>query len=201
MLHSRIAESFGMCLLVSLLSVAARGEVLISYVSDIDRDPSTPDVIDLNLGESSMITISLTPLDGEVDFGGGGFLFEGEPAGSPGVLRNGVIEVSDFSFDAQLDPCFFVTNDLPGPGMAGFIPGCLSMPMTLATVAVTAVDVGTTVQDTGPVILGGGMGPYPLADGSESFTVRGIPEPATPVLLLVATAMLARRRADARCSA
>ena len=78
MFTSRIAQLLGMVLLVCVASVTTRGDVLITYESDVDRDPSTPDVIDLNLGESSTITISLIPIGAENPFNEGGFVFAGE---------------------------------------------------------------------------------------------------------------------------
>ncbi len=198
--RSRHAQTFRLVLLSGALATAASAEVLITYESDIDVDPSTPDIIDLHTLETATITIMLTALGDEGDILAAGFRFAGTPVGEGAntVVVNGFLTVSDFLFaDPMQDPNWWLTNnDLPDPATVAFLPAAgLPSPVTLATFEVTLADFGIVVQETGPLnIVDNGELPIILAEGSDSFTVNGIPEPTSAMLLVTATSMCAQRR-------
>ncbi len=196
MFRSRRAQTFGLVVLSGALATAASAEVLITYESDIDLDPSTPDIIDLGIDDTTTITIVVSALDGEVDIAGGGFAFEGESGGGGGVT-NEIITLSDFMFaEPMQDPGLWLTNNnLPNPAAILFFPGfALPLPVALATLTVHLTGSGCVVQHTNPQIFSGDGFPLALAEGSDSFTVCEVPEPATAALLIVAMTLFARRR-------
>ncbi len=187
--------------LVGILATGAMADVLISYESDIDIDPTTPDIIDLMEGDSATITIMMTALGGETHFGAGGFQFEGTPVGDPTVVNNGPLTLSEFWFTEvpfQNPGAWFTNNALPNPATVGFFPPGEAFPFTLATMTVTGnVETGgeAFLQVTNPVeMVDGDLFPLTLAPGSGSFLVNVVPEPATMVLLLIGGLTTLRRR-------
>ncbi len=200
MVSSTAAQPFGLILLLASFSTAATADVLISYESDVDNNPTTPDVIDIDVGQTATITISLSALDGETGLCAAGFSFAGTPTGAPSgvVVVNGPITLSDFLWDEPFqDPGQWLTNNnLPSPAFVSFFCIGGNIPLTLATVNVTGHMAGEIMQDTGPVNFADeNVNPLTVTPESASFTVNVIPEPTTAFLLIVATATLARRAA------
>ncbi len=195
MFNSVTVRPFRLILLVSLFSTAASGDVLVSYESDIDDDPTTPGVFDIDVGQTATIAISLSALGGETGVCTAGFSFAGTLIGE--VVENGPITLSNFMWnDSFQDPGqWFTNNHLPDPSFVSFFCFGGNIPLTLATMNVTGDTAGTIIQDTSPLhFTDAGVQPLTIAPGSESFTVNVIPEPATALLLVVASAFFARRR-------
>lgn len=192
--------------LVGALATGAVADVVITYTSDIDRDPSTPGVIDLDPMDVATITINLVATDNEDGLGAAGFAFEGTLIGDinqPGttVDNGGYFTISDFMFtgmNMDNEQMWFTRNHMSEPQAVAFanIFG-LDFPTELAIFSLTADawSDGDVVQNTGPVGFGDrNIFPVTLADGSGSFMVNVTPEPATFVLLAMGGLAMLRRR-------
>ncbi len=190
--------------LVGALATGAMADVMISYNSDIDRDPATPNVIDLDvtMGDVATITVNLAATAGEDGLGGVGFDFAGAVSGSGGaatVDNGGFFTIGGFMYADPMQDVnsWFTVNDLPTPQGAAFFPGAaLDFPAELATFTITAdaLSGGAIEQATGPSLADRNAFPLSVGAGGGAFSVHVTPEPATFVLLAIGGIALLRRR-------